>query len=131
MGRGTRLCEDLFGPGQHKEFFRVFDYCQNLEFFGANPELKEASTAKSLSERLFAARLDLVRGLDEKKAKQDVFSAGDQQPYDPGGEPNSTPSGTITAARPPGFKSFRNSAMNSSSVFFVLTTASRSFAVVS
>ena len=38
MGRGTRLCQDLFGPGQDKEFFRVFDYCQNLEFFGANPE---------------------------------------------------------------------------------------------
>jgi len=86
MGRGTRLCEDLFGPGQHKEFFRVFDYCQNLEFFGANPELKEASTAKSLSERLFAARLDLVLGLDEKKAKQGGFSAGAQQPYDPGGD---------------------------------------------
>ena len=62
MGRGTRLCPDLFGPGEDKEFFRVFDYCQNLEFFGANPELKEAGTAKSLSERLFAARLDLVRG---------------------------------------------------------------------
>ncbi|RWP41742.1 DEAD/DEAH box helicase family protein [Mesorhizobium sp.] len=71
MGRGTRLCPDLFGPGQDKEFFRVFDYCQNLEFFGANPELKEASAAKSLSERLFAARLDLVRALDEKKRKSD------------------------------------------------------------
>jgi type I restriction enzyme R subunit len=70
-GRGTRLCEDLFGPGQHKEFFRVFDYCQNLEFFGANPELKKASTAKSLSERLFAARIDLVRALDEKGEKPD------------------------------------------------------------
>lgn len=66
MGRGTRLCPDLFGPGQDKEFFRVFDYCQNLEFFGANPELKEASTAKTLSERLFAARLDLVMALDGK-----------------------------------------------------------------
>ena len=75
MGRGTRLCADLFGPGQDKEFFRVFDYCQNLEFFGANPELKEASTAKSLSERLFAARLDLVRALDEKDGKPDGFSA--------------------------------------------------------
>ena len=71
MGRGTRLCRDLFGPGQHKEFFRVFDYCQNLEFFGANPEVKEAGAAKSLSERLFAARLDLVRALDEKRAKVD------------------------------------------------------------
>ena len=66
MGRGTRLCPNLFGPGQDKEFFRVFDYCQNLEFFDANPEMKDASAAKSLSERLFAARLDLVRALDDK-----------------------------------------------------------------
>jgi type I site-specific restriction endonuclease len=51
-GRSTRLCPDLFD--QDKEFFRVFDYCQNLEFFGSNPEVKEASAAKSLSERLFA-----------------------------------------------------------------------------
>ena len=36
-------------------------------------------------------------------------------------EPNSTPSGTITAARPPGFSSRRNSARNSSSVFLVFT----------
>jgi type I restriction enzyme R subunit len=81
MGRGTRLCEDLFGPGQHKEFFRVFDYCQNLEFFGANPELKEAGAAKSLSERLFAARIDLVRALDEKGEKPGGFSAGEQATY--------------------------------------------------
>lgn len=78
MGRGTRLCPDLFGPGQDKEFFRVFDYCQNLEFFGANPEMKEASAAKSLSTRLFAARLDLVRALDEKHAKSGGFAAGEQ-----------------------------------------------------
>ena len=71
MGRGTRLCPDLFGPGQDKEYFLVFDYCQNLEFFGANPAIKEAAAAKSLSERLFAARVDLVRGLDDKRAKLD------------------------------------------------------------
>ena len=87
MGRGTRLCEDLFGPDQDKEFFRVFDYCQNLEFFGANPELTEASTAKSLSERLFAARIDLVRALDEKEGKAVGLSAGAQTPYSAGGEP--------------------------------------------
>jgi hypothetical protein len=32
------------------------------------------------------------------------------------------PSGTITAALPPGLSSCRNNAMNSSSVFFVFTT---------
>jgi type I restriction enzyme R subunit len=87
MGRGTRLCPDLFGPDQHKEFFRVFDYCQNLEFFGANPEMKEANTAKSLSERLFASRIDLVRALDEKASKPDGFSHGPQAPFATAGEP--------------------------------------------
>ena len=33
VGRGTRLCPDLFGPGLDKSFFWIFDYCQNLEFF--------------------------------------------------------------------------------------------------
>ncbi|GJD44196.1 UvrABC system protein B [Methylobacterium cerastii] len=67
MGRGTRLCPDLFGPGDDKVFFRVFDYCGNLEFFGADPEMKDPGAAASLSERLFAARLDLVRALDDKR----------------------------------------------------------------
>ena len=33
VGRGTRVRPDLFGPGKPKEFFYLFDYCQNLEFF--------------------------------------------------------------------------------------------------
>src|SRR4029434_6297058 len=36
VGRGTRLSSQLFGPGQHKEFFFIFDYCQNLEYFSQN-----------------------------------------------------------------------------------------------
>jgi type I restriction enzyme R subunit len=100
IGRGTRLCPDLFGPGQDKEFFRVFDYCQNIEFFGANPELKEASAARSLSERLFAGRVDLVRALDEKQAKSGGFSAGDQMPYQPGDDaPPSEPEIRASAAK--------------------------------
>ncbi|MBB3974113.1 DEAD/DEAH box helicase family protein [Hansschlegelia beijingensis] len=83
MGRGTRLCPDLFGPGDDKAFFRVFDYCQNLEFFGANPEMKDPGAARSLSERLFAARLDLVRALDETRAKADGM-AEPGAPYDAG-----------------------------------------------
>ena len=68
LGRGTRLCDDLFGPGLDKECFYVFDFCQNLEFFAHNPAVTEGSTGKGLSERLFAARLDLVMKLDEKAA---------------------------------------------------------------
>ena len=100
IGRGTRLCADLFGPGEDKEFFRVFDYCQNIEFFGANPELKEASAARSLSERLFAGRVDLVRALDDKHAKSGGFSAGEQAPYQSGDEaPPSEPEIRASAAK--------------------------------
>ena len=64
VGRGTRLCPDLFGPGQHKQFFNVFDYCQNLEYFSQNPEHSDGSAAESLSTRLFKARLEMVAELD-------------------------------------------------------------------
>jgi type I restriction enzyme R subunit len=75
LGRGTRLCEDLFGPGKDKECFYVFDYCQNLEFFGQNPALKEAPAGKGLSERLFEARLDLVLELNERAKQEQLREA--------------------------------------------------------
>ena len=81
IGRGTRLCPDLFGPGMDKEYFRVFDYCQNLEFFGANPEMKEAGRVRTLSERLFAARLDLVRALEDKAAHASEFAEKPQDAF--------------------------------------------------
>jgi type I restriction enzyme R subunit len=37
IGRGTRLCPDLFGPGADKTHFMIFDYCGNLDYFSANP----------------------------------------------------------------------------------------------
>ena len=64
MGRGTRLREDLFGPGQHKQFFYVFDFCQNLEFFSQNPETTDGALGASLSKRLFTARLSLIGEID-------------------------------------------------------------------
>lgn len=91
IGRGTRLCPNLFGPGEDKEFFRVFDYCQNLEFFRQNPKPDEGTNAKSLSERLFAARFDLVRALDEKHAAEKPPGVAEQgEDYDPG--PDAAPS---------------------------------------
>ncbi|HYE47806.1 MAG TPA: DEAD/DEAH box helicase family protein [Caulobacter sp.] len=64
LGRGTRLCPDLFGPGRHKSHFLVFDFCQNFEFFNQNPDVADAAIGDSLSKRLFAARVDLIRALD-------------------------------------------------------------------
>jgi type I restriction enzyme R subunit len=49
LGRGTRLCLDLFGPGQHKTFFYVFDYCQNLEYFSQDIAASEGALAAKRS----------------------------------------------------------------------------------
>ena len=65
IGRGTRLCRDLFGPGKHKEFFYIFDFCQNFEFFNQNPERVDAAGSDSLSKRLFVERVELMGVLDE------------------------------------------------------------------
>ncbi len=66
VGRGTRLCPDLFGPGKNKEFFYVFDYCQNLEFFSQNPETTDGALGESLGKRLFKSRLELISELGSK-----------------------------------------------------------------
>jgi type I restriction enzyme R subunit len=66
IGRGTRLCLDLFGPGQHKEFFYVFDYCQNLEFFSQDAKAVDGSVSEPLSKRLFKARLEIIRSIDQE-----------------------------------------------------------------
>jgi len=68
VGRGTRLCPNLFAPGKHKEFFYIFDYCQNLEFFSQNPETTDGALGESLGKRLFKARLELIGELDRKTA---------------------------------------------------------------
>ncbi|HEY5474674.1 MAG TPA: helicase-related protein, partial [Candidatus Limnocylindrales bacterium] len=68
LGRGTRLCPDLFEPGQDKDCFQLFDYCGNLEFFSQNPETTEGAAGESLGKRLFVTRLELVEELDKRVA---------------------------------------------------------------
>ena len=77
LGRGTRLRPDLFGPGQPKEFFYLFDYCQNLEFFSQDPETVDGVLGQSLGTRLFNARLELISELDGKSSKLGVVREGD------------------------------------------------------
>lgn len=66
LGRGTRLCPDLFAPDKDKEHFFIFDYCQNLEFFSENPETTDGVVGESLGKRLFKTRLELLGELDRK-----------------------------------------------------------------
>lgn len=66
VGRGTRLCADLFGPGSDKKDFLIFDFCQNLEFFSQNLQGTEGSVGQPLSQRLFNGRLELLAALDQR-----------------------------------------------------------------
>uniref|UniRef100_UPI002621D6AC DEAD/DEAH box helicase family protein n=1 Tax=Accumulibacter sp. TaxID=2053492 RepID=UPI002621D6AC len=79
LGRGTRLCLDLFGPGQHKTFFYVFDYCQNLEYFSQDIAASEGALGEALGKRLFNARLELIGELDRKLAAADRHAAHEQR----------------------------------------------------
>ena len=65
VGRGTRLCPDLFGPKDDKEEFLIFDFCQNLEFFRENPKAIDGPLARPIGERLFTTRVDLIGELQD------------------------------------------------------------------
>ncbi|MDC0160556.1 DEAD/DEAH box helicase family protein [Gemmatimonadales bacterium] len=65
IGRGTRLCPDLYGPDDDKEDFRVFDFCFNFDFFNENPDGIETSGTLPLGARLFMARVDLLTHVQE------------------------------------------------------------------
>jgi type I restriction enzyme R subunit len=64
VGRGTRLCPDLFGPGKDKTGFDILDYCENLEFFSMDGATTESRLVDSLGKRLFTTRLELIAELD-------------------------------------------------------------------
>lgn len=69
IGRGTRLCPDLFGPEKDKEEFLIFDYCQNFEFFDEYPDGVTAPNMKPLLQQIFEAKLkvaQLISDLPEK-----------------------------------------------------------------
>ncbi|NOT13768.1 MAG: DEAD/DEAH box helicase family protein [Methylococcaceae bacterium] len=72
IGRGTRLCPDLYAPGQDKQFFNVFDYCQNIEYFNGDLEVKDPPIPESLDSRLFQARVGLLLSLDGESSESKV-----------------------------------------------------------
>ncbi len=73
VGRGTRLCENLYGPGLDKKHFLVFDHWGNFEHFKMNPDEDEGTQSKSLAQKVFEAKLVLaVEAL--KKAEMEIFA---------------------------------------------------------
>ena len=78
IGRGTRLCEDLFAPDEHKKEFFIFDYCSNFEYFNENPDGAPVSTTEPLGQRLFKARLNILSLLNAKDDETDELKAVQQ-----------------------------------------------------
>lgn len=73
IGRGTRLCEDLLGSGMDKERFLIFDFCNNFDFFKANPKGMEAKIGESLTEKIYNTKLDIVRELQDIKYQEEDY----------------------------------------------------------
>ncbi|GAA1945209.1 DEAD/DEAH box helicase family protein [Agromyces allii] len=64
IGRGTRLRRDIYGPGEDKRDFIVFDVGGNIEYFNQDVPEAAGSSARSLHGRLFDARLALITEID-------------------------------------------------------------------
>ena len=73
IGRGTRLCEDLLGPGIDKEGFLIFDFCNNFEFFRANPKGMESGIGESLTEKIFNTKVEIVKELQDIKYQEEDY----------------------------------------------------------
>ncbi|MBO7442445.1 MAG: DEAD/DEAH box helicase family protein, partial [Paludibacteraceae bacterium] len=71
VGRGTRLCKDLFGPGKDKECFYIFDWCGNLDYFGKGNEGVGTKATISLTERIFNLRSEIAYYLQAEEYQED------------------------------------------------------------
>jgi type I restriction enzyme R subunit len=77
IGRGTRLCKNLYGPGLDKEKFLIFDHWGNFEWFDLYYKAAEPSVSKSLMQRLFEERIQLAENALQKFDKN-TFSIAAQ-----------------------------------------------------
>jgi len=76
IGRGTRLCEDVFGPNQPKDHFLIFDVCGNFEYFEVEKKGKETQLGKPITQQIFESRLHLSRLLAETGESEDLELSG-------------------------------------------------------
>ncbi|WP_167958826.1 DEAD/DEAH box helicase family protein [Anaerosporobacter faecicola] len=73
IGRGTRLCKDLFGVGMDKEGFLIFDYCNNFEFFRMNPKGIDSAIGESLTEKIYNTKLEIARELQDIRYQEQEY----------------------------------------------------------
>ena len=71
IGRGTRLCEDLFGKGNHKTEFYIFDYVRNFQYFDEHPKGKEAGIMMSPITEIFIKKVCIIKLLQDAEYAAD------------------------------------------------------------
>ena len=76
IGRGTRLSKDIFGSGKDKEFFYIFDWCRNFEYFDKNPDGQKAAAVQSLTEKIFSIRAKIAFHLQHQQWQEDEYAKG-------------------------------------------------------
>lgn len=76
IGRGTRLSPDIFGAGEDKERFYIFDWGGNFKYFGENPKERKGIKSVSLTERLFGVRAAIACALQASQYQADDFAKG-------------------------------------------------------
>ena len=75
IGRGTRLCKDLLGIGLDKTGFLIFDFCNNFEFFRANPKGMETKIGESLTEKIYNTKAEIARELQDIKYQEEDYKS--------------------------------------------------------
>jgi type I restriction enzyme, R subunit len=71
IGRGTRLCKNLFGRGIDKEKFRIFDHWGNFDWFSVNYKTTEPSENTSLMQYLFNTRISLAEAAQKHNKNEE------------------------------------------------------------
>ena len=75
IGRGTRLCKNIFGIGQDKTHFLIFDFCDNFNYFNEHENPPESKCKQlSISQRLFNLRLAVLCELQGIKHQEIEFN---------------------------------------------------------
>ena len=75
IGRGTRLCPNVFGNGEDKTEFYIFDYCRNFEYFSVNPDGRGGlPQPQSITSRLFNLRVRIASILQAPEHQGDEFA---------------------------------------------------------
>ena len=76
VGRGTRLSEGIFGPGNDKKEFLIFDWCGNFEYFEQHVKQPKELKATSLTEKIFGIRAEIAFCLQDAQYQADEFAKG-------------------------------------------------------